>query len=109
MARGRKPKTGPVSEVHYYIPKDIQEYLCRMGPSSPHEKITSLIRQAVTDNELLTLPEIKGKLIGLNRQHRKIGDAIRACKSRFVELGLTMDQIEEIDDEIAAMLKEESD
>jgi hypothetical protein len=107
MPRGRKPRSDAVSQVHIYIPEEVQDYMARMGSMDSASKIRCLLIKAIQDRIPKTEIELKGKLMDLSRAHRGIGETIRACKSKLMDLGLDEDAIDLIIDEINTELKRE--
>ena len=100
MPRGRKAGSGPVSQIHLVIPEDVQDYMARMGSMDSTSKIRCLLKKAIEDRIPRTVIELKAKLMELERARRNIGDTIRACRLRLLDLGLTDDDIDKIWDEI---------
>jgi hypothetical protein len=104
MPPGRKPNKGSVSQIHFIIPDDVQDYMARMGPMDPTSKIRCLLRKAIKDRIPQTIPELKAKLIELERARRGIGITIHQCTSRLVDLG---EDEEKIWDEITELLSKD--
>ena len=96
MARGRKPATGKVSQIHLIIPEDVQDYMARMGSMDSTSKIKCLLTKAIQDRIPKTEIELKGKMFELERARRNIGNTTRECTARLLELGWSSDDIDKL-------------
>jgi glutamyl-tRNA reductase len=104
MARGRKPRSDAVSQVHIYVPEEVQDYMARMGSMDSASKIRCLLKKAIEDRVPKTIIEIKAKLMEMERARRSMGDTTRACHNKLIELGQTEEDIDKIYEEINAEL-----
>ena len=100
MPRGRKPKKGAISQIHFIIPEDVQDYMARMGSMDSTSKLRCLLKKAIEDRVPKTIIEIKAKLMEMERARRSMGDTTRACHNKLIELGQTDEDIEKIYEDI---------